>query len=229
MDGPLDPRIDHTLGRPGILYKDFKIYQTDFVRDLSYAGPYFSKKHVAESAGFGVGGWGNLSANNYRYMRLDMVMLWLAEAEVEIGSLERARELVNLIRARAANPDGFVPKAVQGTNRSDFTIEAGTPAANYDIAEYAGQSTDKDVARKAVRFETRLEFAMEGHRYWDLVRWGIAAETLNAYIAHESQFRSYLVGKSFTKGKHEYFPIPSQAIDRSFKDGQATLTQDPAY
>lgn len=224
----LDPRMDHTLGRPGIFYKGFKIYQVDFVRDLSYAGPYFSKKHVAEPEGFGIGGWGNLTANNYRYMRLDMVMLWLAEAEVEIGDLERARELVNLIRERAANPEGFVPEAIQGTNRDDFTLTAN-PAANYDISTYDAPWTDQGIARQAVRFETRLEFAMEGHRFWDVVRWGIAAETLNAYIATESQFRTYLQGASFQKGKHEYFPVPSQAIDRSFKDGAATLTQDPAY
>ena len=225
----LDPRIDHTLGRPGILYKGFKIYQTDFVRDLSYAGPFFSKKHVAEPEGFGVGGWGNLSANNYRYMRYGMILLWLAEAEVEVGSLERARELVNEIRTRAANPDGFVPLATQGTDRNDFSIVEGEAAANYDIATYDAPWTDKAAARDAVRFETRLEFAMEGHRYWDLVRWGIAAETLNNYIASESQHRTYLVGKSFTEGKNEYFPIPSQAIDRSAVDGQPTLTQDPAY
>ncbi|PCJ98001.1 MAG: RagB/SusD family nutrient uptake outer membrane protein [Flavobacteriaceae bacterium] len=226
--GTLDSRIDHTLGRPGILYKGFKIYQTDFVRDLSYAGPFFSKKHVAEPEGYGIGGWGNLSANNYRYMRLGMIILWLAEAEVELGDLDRARELVNMMRTRAANPDGFVPNTTQGTDRNDFTIVPGS-AANYDIATYDIAWADPATARDAVRFETRLEFAMEGHRYWDLVRWGIASETLNAYIASESQHRSYLVGKSFTQGKHEYFPIPSQAIDRSFKDGQATLTQDSAY
>lgn len=226
--GTLDSRIDHTLGRPGILYKGFKIYQTDFVRDLSYAGPFFSKKHVAEPEGYGIGGWGNLSANNYRYMRLGMIILWLAEAEVELGDLDRARELVNMMRTRAANPDGFVPNTTQGTDRNDFTIVPGG-AANYDVATYDIAWANPATARDAVRFETRLEFAMEGHRYWDLVRWGIASETLNAYIASESQHRSYLVGKSFTQGKHEYFPIPSQAIDRSFKEGQATLTQDPAY
>jgi hypothetical protein len=113
-DEPLDPRIDHSVGRPGILYKGFKIYQTDFVRDLSYAGPFFSMKHVAEPEAFGQGGWGNLSANNYRIMRLGMVILWLAEVEVELGNLERARELVNQIRARASNPAAFVPLATQG-------------------------------------------------------------------------------------------------------------------
>ena len=158
-----------------------------------------------------------------------MIYLWLAEAEVELGNLERARELVNLIRTRAANPAGFVPAATQGTSRNDFTIQVGVPAANYDIATYDTPWTDTETARKAVRFETRLEFAMEGHRLFDLQRWGISAEVLNAYIASESQHRSYLVGKSFTAGKHEYFPIPIEAIDRSAVEGQPTLTQDPAY
>lgn len=227
--GTLDPRLDHSVGRPGILYKGFKIYQTDFVRDLTYAGPFFSMKHVAEPEAFGQGGWGNLSANNYRIMRLDMIYLWLAEAEVELGGLERARELVNEIRTRAANPDGFVPSATQGAERNDFTIIEGTPAANYEIATYDDEWTDQDLARKAVRFETRLEFALEGHRLFDLQRWGIAAETLNAYIASESQLRSYLQGRSFVEGKNEFFPIPIEAIDRSAIDGQPTLTQDPAY
>lgn len=232
--GALDPRLDFTVGRPGVLYKwdgttAFKIYQTDFVRDLNYAGPFFSMKHVAEQSAFGQGGWGNLSANNYRIMRLSMIYLWLAEAEVELGNLERARELVNLVRGRASNSEYFVPRATQGAERNDFSVEAGTPAANYEIAEYDAVWTDPDVARKAVRFETRLEFALEGHRFFDLQRWGISSNVLNTYIASESQHRSYLQGKSFTAGKHEYFPIPLEAIDRSVKDGAPTLTQDPAY
>ncbi len=227
--GPLDPRIDHTLGRPGILYKGFKIYQTDFVRDLSYAGPYFSMKHVAEPDAFGVGGWGNLSANNYRIMRYGMVLLWLAEAEVELGNLERARALVNEIRTRASNPAGFVPKATQGAERNDFTIVPGEAAANYEIALYNIPWTDQATARKAVRFETRLEFAMEGHRFFDLQRWGVASQVLTAYLASEKNDRQYLAGKTFTANKNEYYPIPIQAIDRSIKEGVPTLTQDPAY
>ncbi len=227
--GTLDPRIDHTLGRPGILYKGFKIYQTDFVRDLSYAGPYFSMKHVAEPDAFGVGGWGNLSANNYRIMRYDMILLWLAEAEVELGNLERARGLVNEIRTRASNPADFVPKAIQGADRGDFTIVPGEAAANYEISLYNTPWTDQATARKAVRFETRLEFAMEGHRFFDLQRWGVASQVLTAYLASEKNDRQYLAGKTFTANKNEYYPIPIQAIDRSFKDGVPTLTQDPAY
>jgi hypothetical protein len=227
--GPLDPRIDHSLGRPGILFKDFKIHGTDFIRDVSYAGPYSSMKHVAEQAGFGVGGWQNLTANNYRIMRYGMILLWLAEAEVEVGSLERARELVNMIRTRAANPAGFVPKAIQGSSRNDFTIVPGEPAANYTINTYDTPWTDKEMARKAVRFETRLEFSMEGHRFFDLQRWGVSAEVLNKYLEVEKNKRVYLTGKSFVKGKNEFYPIPLEAIDRSLQDGQPTLAQDPAY
>ncbi len=230
--GPLDPRIDHSLGRPGVLFKDFKIHQIDFIRDVSYAGPYSSMKHVAEKAGFGVGGWPNLTANNYRIMRYSMILLWLAECEVEVGSLERARELVNQIRSRAANEESWVPKAIQpSNNRNEFEIIPGEYAANYKISNYNAPWTDKEVARKAVRFETRLEFALEGHRFFDLQRWGIAATTLNEYLAEEGKNnkRVYLAGRSFTANKNEFYPIPLEAIDRSLIDGVPTIKQDPAY
>ncbi|WP_209329364.1 RagB/SusD family nutrient uptake outer membrane protein [Lunatimonas salinarum] len=227
--GPLDPRLDHTVGRRGILYKGYKIHNRDFIRDQAYAGPYSPKKHVAEPAFFGIGPNPRLSANNYRIMRLGMVILWLAEVEVELGNLERARELVNLIRARAANPAGFVPLATQGAERNDFTIVEGQPAANYVISTYDQPWTDQGVAREAVRMETRLEFAMEGHRFFDLQRWGVAAEVLSEYLTVERTRRSYLSQAQFQKGVHEYFPIPLEAIERSFAEGTPTLTQDPAF
>ncbi|EPR69054.1 RagB/SusD family nutrient uptake outer membrane protein [Cyclobacterium qasimii] len=228
-EAPLDPRLDHTVGRRGILYKRYKIHGSDFIRDQNYAGPYSPIKHVAEPEFFGIGSNPRLSANNYRIMRLDMVILWLAEAEVELGNLERARTLVNLIRTRAANPEGFVPKAIQGAERNDYTIIDGEYAANYVISTYDMAWTDQDVARKAVRMETRLEFAMEGHRFFDLQRWGISAETMNEYLDEEGTKRTYLSSANFDKGVHEYFPVPLEAIERSFKDGSPTLVQDPAF
>ncbi len=227
-DPRVDPRLDHTVGRPGILYKDFHIMQVDYIRDLTYAGPYFSKKHVAEPEGFGIGGWGNLTANNFRIMRLGHVMLWAAEAKVELGKLEEARALVNLIRARAANPAGFEVEAIQGATRPEYTT-TGNPAANYVIGEYTQPWTDQAVARRAVRYETRLETAMEGNRFFDLQRWGVQSQVLNDYLSRESRYRIYLQGKSFTSPKNEFYPIPTYAIDRSFKDGEPTLTQDPNY
>ncbi|ADB37955.1 RagB/SusD family nutrient uptake outer membrane protein [Spirosoma linguale] len=227
--GRLDPRLDWTVGRRGILYKDFKIHNSDFIRDQTYAGPYSPKKHVASKKNTLLGvGWTNLTGNNFRLIRYAHVLLWLAECEVEIGSLERARALVNQVRARAANPNDWVKKAIQGSTRDAYT-ETSEPAANYVIKEYSAPWTDKVTARKAVRHETRLEFAMEGHRFFDLVRWGVAADVLNAYTATEGNKRTYLKGARFAKGKNEYFPIPQEAIDNSSIAGKPTLTQNPAY
>ena len=224
----VDPRLDHTVGRPGQLYKRFHIMQVDYIRDLTYAGPYFSKKHVAEPEGQGIGGWGNLTANNFRIMRLGHVILWAAEAKVELGKLEEARALVNRLRARAANPDGFNPGATQGATRPEYTL-TGDAGANYNIGEYTAAWTDTATARRAVRYETRLETAMEGNRFFDLQRWGVQAEVLNDYLSRESEYRVYLKGKTFTSPKNEFYPIPTYAIDRSFLDGSPSLTQDPNY
>lgn len=219
--GTLDPRLDWTVGRRGIPYLDWGVHPgKTYVRDQSYGGPYSPKKHVmyrSDVGGYTFSGNPRLNANNYRMIRYSHVLLWLAEIAVEQDQLEVARGYVNDIRRRAANPDGFVKTA------------AGVAAANYLINEYTTVWTDKDLARKAVQFEQRLEFAMEGHRRFDLVRWGIAAETLNAYYLVEGNKRAYLKGVQFVKGKHEYFPIPLQEILNSQVKGQATLTQNFGY
>jgi hypothetical protein len=220
-DGTLDPRLDWTVGRRGIPYLDWGLHPgKTYVRDQAYGGPYSPKKHVMYRSDVGTNTFaGNprLNANNYRMVRYSHVLLWLAEVEVELGNLETARGYVNQIRRRAANPDGWVKKP------------DGTPAANYVIREYEQVWTDQAQARLAVQFEQRLEFGMEGHRRFDLVRWGIAAETLNAYYAVEGNKRTYLRGVTFVKGKHEYFPIPLQEILNSQINGQPTLKQNPGY
>jgi hypothetical protein len=219
--GNLDPRLDWTVGRRGIPFLDWGVHPgKTYVRDQAYGGPYSPKKHVMYRSDVGTNTFaGNprLNANNYRMIRYSHVLLWLAEIEVELGNLENARGYVNQIRRRAANPDGFVKKA------------DGTPAATYVINEYTQPWTDAAIARKAVQFEQRLEFGMEGHRRFDLVRWGIAAETLNAYYATEAAKRSYLSGVQFISGKHEYFPIPLQEILNSTVNGQPTLQQNQNY
>ena len=218
--GNLDPRLDWTVGREGVPYLDWGIHNSLYIRDKAYGGPYSPKKQSPYKAENGSLTWANnprQNANNYRIIRLSHIYLWLAECEVEVGSLEKAREYVNIIRKRAANPSGYV------------TMADGKPAANYVINDYTTAWTSKEVARKAVRFEERLEFAMEGHRFFDLVRWGIADQVLNDYLTVEQDKRTYLKGARFVKGKHEYFPIPAQEILNSQKDGQATLKQNPGY
>jgi len=161
-------------------------------------------------------------------MRLGHVKLWLAEAYVEAGRLEDARAQINDLRRRAANPAGFNPGATQGATRADYSL-TGAPGANYVIGEYTAAWTDQAIARRAVRYETRLETAMEGNRFFDLQRWGVQSQVLNEYLSRESRYRIYLQGKSFTSPKNEFYPIPTYAIDRSFSEGEPTLTQDPNY
>jgi starch-binding outer membrane protein, SusD/RagB family len=219
--GNLDPRLDWTVGRRGIPYLDWGVHPGKaYVRDQAYGGPYSPKKHVMYRSDVGTNTFaGNprLNANNYRMIRYAHVLLWLAEIEAKIGDPELARGYVNQIRARAANPVGFVTDA------------SGAPAANYVINPYTTAWTDRVMALKAVQFEQRLEFAMEGHRRFDLVRWNIADVVLNAYYAEEGNKRGYLKGVQFVKGKHEYFPIPLQEILNSQIDGVATLTQNNGY
>jgi len=220
--GRLDPRLDRTVGRRGIPYLDWGPHPgASWIRDQAYSGPYAGIKHVFKKSEKGSGstatGWAQgASANNINLIRFADIILWAAECEVEIGSLEKAREYTNLIRTRASNP-------------ADFVLNAGAPAANYVIGRYNTPWTDKNLARKAVQFEHKIEFGMEGHRFFDLVRWGTAAEVLNAYIAYESILRPGLRGARFTAGKNEYFPIPQQEIIASTVDGKATLTQNPGY
>jgi len=220
-DASLDPRLDWTVGRRGIPYLDWGVHPgKTFIRDQGYAGPYSPMKHVMNRSDVGSNTFvGNprLNANNYRMIRYSHVLLWLAEIEAQIGDVELARDYVNQIRTRASNPAGFVTNA------------DGTPAANYVIGLYLTPWSDRDAALKAVQFEERLEFAMEGHRRFDLVRWGIAAETLNAYYDVEKTKRTYLDGVQFKKDKHEYFPIPLQEILNSQIGGEPTLKQNDGY
>ena len=218
--GTLDSRLDWTVGRRGIPYLDHGLHPGKaWIRDQAYAGPYSPKKNMFYKVDIGSATFANnprQNANNYRILRYSHVLLWLAECEIEIGSLERARELVNMIRTRAANPVGFV-KLPDGTN-----------AANYKVGLYNTTWTDKVLARKAVRFEERLEFAMEGHRFFDLVRWGIAPDVLNTYVAQEKGKRTYLNNATF-KATNIYYPIPLQEIVNSSISGTATLKQNDGY
>jgi starch-binding outer membrane protein, SusD/RagB family len=66
-----------------------------------------------------------------------------------------------------------------------------------------------------LQWERRLEFGTESSRFYDLVRWGIAAETINAYFAVEKTKRAYLSAAGFRKNQDEYFPIPNAQITLS--------------
>jgi hypothetical protein len=140
-----------------------------------------------------------------------------AECEVEVGSLAKAQEYVNLIRTRAANSAGFVKK---GSNN----------AANYKIGTYDTAWTDKAAARQAVQFERKLELAMEGHRFFDVVRWNTDVAEINAYLKYEAapgRLPNTLGGSTYEK-KHAILPIPQTEIDLvNVKD--KIIIQNPGY
>lgn len=89
-----------------------------------------------------------------------------------------------------------------------------TMVANYNVSEYPATGWNQDYARKAVRMERRLELAMEGLRWFDLVRWGNVVETMNAYYTSESKVRSYYQGANLSDNEI-YFPIPVNQVDNA--------------
>ena len=82
---------------------------------------------------------------------------------------------------------------------SNFKIDTYQPGVNC--------TWTKDFARQALRWERRLEFAMEGNRFFDLVRWGIADTYLNAYFQTEKARVKYLKDGHFTKNRDEYLSL----------------------
>jgi starch-binding outer membrane protein, SusD/RagB family len=225
---PVDPRLDWTVGRRGVNFLDWgPMPGSTWIRDQVYAGPFTGKKwmyYLAEENSTTHSTSKRNVNNNYRLLKMSHVILWLAECEIELGNLAAAEGYVNMIRERAQKG------SVQD------------PTVNYVVKPYpAGTFTTKgaDFARNATRMEQRLEFAMEGHRFFDLVRWGIAEKVLNKYAAEEAapgkepsgrvfNKRGYMAGKTFTV-KNNYFPLPQDEILNSQKDGKAVLVQNPGY
>lgn len=246
--GAIDARLDWTVGRRGIPYLDWGVFDVSFLLSQD-GGPYchmksaYWQKDKATSVG-SFEGWAFVTSTNYTMIRFADVLLWAAECEVEIGSLSKAEEYVNIVRTRAANPAGFVKTYINNNNpEAGFT---NTPAANYLVGLYTGQfeTNGKEFARESVRFERKLEFGMEGVRFFDLQRYnlqqpGYMGNLLDAYHADENQFYIDLTGEPypisgsahFPKGKSEVLPIPQREIDLSVisEGGQSVLKQNPGY
>ncbi len=129
---------------------------------------------------------------NIRILRYADIVLMYAEAANEVGgasNITAARNALNAVRARARQgaPGGTLP---------DVT------------------TTDQNILRDAIRFERRIELAMEHDRFFDLVRWGISGTVLQA------------AGKTnFNPSRDNLLPIPQQQIDLS----GGVLTQNPGY
>ena len=159
-------------------------------------------------------GWGQQhSGINYHIIRFADVLLMGAEAAAETNDIATALMWVNMVRDRAKN-------------MTYVQNEAGdADAANYQVEPYAAFA-DQAFARKAVRFERRLELGMEGHRLFDLRRWGNGMQVMNAYFTNETRTITNFGGKTNAyEAKHDLLPIPLDAIDLS----GGILTQNPGY
>lgn len=138
---------------------------------------------------------------NYKLIRFSDVLLMYAEAACELNDLGPAKIALERVRFRA--------------RAGNTTILPEFPYGSY--------TDDQDGLRKAIRHERRVELAMEGHRFFDLVRWGIAEQVMNAYANNESSTVKTHIS-TFIAGKHELFPIPE--VERNL---DPLLDQNPNY
>ncbi len=209
--GQLDPRLDWAVGRRGIPYLDWGDHTgSDWIRDQTYAGPYNGKKQVYEKSQEGtiteVGGWtSGYTANGYRLIRFADVLLLKAECEAVLGVDDLGFGEVNAVRNRAANPAGFV-----------YEDDLTTPAANYVVAPYASFPSQA-FAIQAVKFERKLELGQEGHRYYDLQRWGDVVTELTKVMTYEKtmEWGANLYGNATIGPEDAFVPVPQRQVDLS--------------
>jgi len=205
-----DPRLDHSVAIPGHPYKyrPSFVFQVSWTRAPQIYGRFMSLKETVlpDDPAFKKFPPFMSSSKNWDIIRYADVILFRAEALIELGRFNEALPLINSIRARAGNSLSLLKQ----TN--------GNPTSNYKITTYqpgVNCTWTAAFAREALRYERRMEFAMEGYRFFDLVRWGIAAEYLNAYFNVEKNRASHLRDALFKKNRDEYLPIPLNQINFS--------------
>ena len=208
----VDPRLDHTVVQQGkpFKYDPSYIAQGDaWARDPATYGNYASMKELEhpDCPCRAANGPFTITSKNDVLIRYADVLLWKAEALIELGRQNEALPIINDIRNRAANSTGRL------SNASIYNVQ---PYPSFPSQDYA---------RQALRFERRLELGLEGHRFFDLVRWGIAKQWIDGYLAVEKTRRSYLNEAAFQAGKHEYMPIPQTQINLS----GGLYQQNPGY
>jgi len=212
-----DPRLFHTVAMNGFPYKydTNTIFTYENTRTPNTYGYYSSlKENVPVNSNYHTynGSWQAVNQNDYVFRYTD-VMLMRAEAYVELNKLDEARFIINAIRTRAENSiNKYISYA------KDYC----------EISTYQS-FPDQEYARKALRWERRLEMAMESSRFFDLRRWGVSAETLNAFFEKEKNvsytykksdgtsvtqpYANYYKEAHFTSGVNEFFPIPYNQLN----------------
>ncbi len=171
-DAAVDPRLDWSVGRRGIPFYDYGLMPgASWIRNQNHGGPYIMKKQyiwASQVSSFQAAG-SPFTALNVSIIRFADVLLMAAECEARVGSLDNARSLVNRVRERMVeNSD---------SDRNWVKLDDGTNAANYQVALYpTGGANDpfqsQSSALDAILFERTLELGTEGHRFYDVTRFG---------------------------------------------------------
>src|SRR5256714_657897 len=251
----VDPRLDWTIGRDSVPYKDWGLMTPEWIRAPGYGGPYSPKKNVAERASGSASqvGWNapQLNSVHIHLFRYADLLLMKAEAETEVGSLANATTLVNLIRTRAGVTAQGCGGAVKATpvSKADTIFLAKYPKcagdtrmvvplndstikwATYKVLPYPATFADKATARIAIRAERRLELGMEGQRFFDLRRYGepYATQIMKDYLDLEKTRRTYKQAQSYFTTRNMFFPIPQIEIDLSKVGTASQLTQNTGW
>ncbi|MTB50950.1 RagB/SusD family nutrient uptake outer membrane protein [Lewinella sp. W8] len=226
-DEPVDPRLDWTVGRDGVPYLNWGFHEPSWIRDRAWSSEYSPKKFTHTPDEASNVGWvqNQLTPINVPIIRYADVLLMQAEIDVENNRLEDARAKVNMIRERAGN-------CAQGADQNPVPLDdPSTSHATYSVGTYDDPWTDQAAAREAVRLERRLELALEGHRWFDLRRYGESymLQTMRDYLAVEETRREFLQQAEGPTSVNMLFPIPTAAIDQSQVDGNPTLRQNEGY
>ncbi len=202
--GNVYPRLDFTVGRIGMPFRGYTYtYSLCCAKDIY--GEYSNKKCCMDPTDPRMASgwpWG-AGPLNWPFLRYAEVLLLKAEASVEKNDLTTALTLVNEVREKAKRSIDltYVPSELDATK------------ANYKVESYPSFASQEQ-ARQAVRMERRLELALEGHRWFDLVRWGIAVQTMNDFFASEAAFHAYYADANMTE-EELFFPTPYEEVINS--------------
>lgn len=163
------------------------------------------------------------SNNNIRLIRYSDMLLLCAEAAANLGKDDEARKYVNIVRDRARN--STLPKGSQ-------LLNPGYPS-NVSVVNLLPPVTASGTALiAAIKHERRVELAGEGHRLWDLYRWGDYEKAIAVYAAEDpllntttinpaqvlANYKTHLIG-----GKVPCLPIPNGDVV------QFGVKQNPGY
>ena len=191
-----DPRRDETIYAPS----DAQI--TNAAEELYLGNKYLSRKRAIldrTTMSYVHLDHDSRGPINNIQIRLADVYLMIAEAAVECNNAPLAKTYLEMVRARARGGAAILPAFPYGS--------------------YSDNLAD---LRDAIRHERRVELAMEGHRWFDLCRWGTVKQVMDAYKASESaDIRAEMA--DFTAGKHELMPIPQEEAKLG------SLEQNPNY